>query len=130
MATSTQQTTDVAGELARLLRTVENLRVYEMVLDQARPPCVVLGQPNVDFNDQSGGFCTAVWYFPVNFITARSDPATAQRDLSRMLLDVVAALSTEPSELFSTEALDARPITVAVGGTELPGYLLNTRIRA
>jgi hypothetical protein len=130
MAVTTAQTTDVTGALAELLRSVDGLRVHEFVADTARPPCVVIGQPTVDFNDQSGGWCSAVWLVPVNIITARNDAVAAQREMSRMLLDVVGAVRADNTDVISIEPLDARPIQVAVGGQELPAYLLNVRIRA
>jgi hypothetical protein len=130
MATSTAQTTDVAAEIARLLRTVEGLRVHEFVVDTARPPCVVLGQPDLDFVDPDAGFCAATWSFPVNIITARSDAVAAQREMSQMLLDIVTALGADVPGIFSIQAQDARPQTVSVNGSELPSYLLNVRVRA
>jgi hypothetical protein len=130
MATTTAQTTDVAGLLAEQLRTVPGLRVHEFVIDTARPPCVVIGQPSLDFADPDAGFCQATWLFPCNILTTRSDAVAAQREMSQMLLDVVGSLGGDAPGIFCIEPLDARPIQVAVNGQELPGYLLNIRIRA
>jgi hypothetical protein len=130
MATTTQQTVDVAAEIARLLRTVPDLRVHEFVVDTARPPCVVLGQPSLDFVDPGAGFCMATWDFPVNIITARNDAVAAQREMSQMLLDIVAALGADVPGIFSIQPQEARPQTVVVNGQELPSYLLTLRVRA
>jgi hypothetical protein len=130
MAITTAQTVDVAGALAALLRSVEGLRVHEFVVDTARPPCVVLGQPDLDFVDPDAGFCAATWSFPVNIITARSDAVAAQREMSQMLLDVVTALGADVPGIFSIQPLDARPQIVSVNGAELPSYLLTVRVRA
>jgi len=130
MAVTTQQTVDVAGALAGLLRSVEGLRVHEFVIDTARPPCVVIGQPSLDFTDQGAGFCFASWLFPLHLITARNDAITAQREMSQMLHDVVGALNGDVDGIFSIEPQDARPVTAAISGQELPAYLLNIRIRA
>jgi len=130
MALTTQSTVDVTGALADLLRSVNGLRVHEFVVDTARPPCVVIGQPSLDFADPDAGFCFATWAVPLNVITSRSDAVAAQREMSKMLRDVVGALRTDVDGIFAIEPLDARPIQVAVGGQELPGYLLNVRIRA
>jgi hypothetical protein len=130
MATTTQQTTDVTGALAGLLRSVPGLRVHEVVVDSARPPCVVLGQPSLDFVSPDSGFCTAAWDFPVNIITARNDAVAAQREMSQMLLDVVAALGSEVPGVYAIEPQDARPQTVSVNGVELPSYLLTVRVHA
>jgi hypothetical protein len=130
MATTTQQTVDVAGAIAEVLRSVEGLRVHEVVVDTARPPCVVLGQPDLDFVDPDAGFCAATWSFPVNIITARTDAVAAQREMSQMLLDVVTALGADVPGIFMIQPLDARPQTVSVNGQELPSYLLTVRVRA
>lgn len=130
MATTTQNTVDVASEVARLLRTVEGLRVHEFVVDTARPPCVVLGQPSIDYVDQAAAFCAATWSFPVSIVTARTDAVAAQREMSRMLLDVVTALATVPDGIFSITPIDARPSTATVSGAELPAYLLTVHVAA
>jgi hypothetical protein len=132
MAATTAQTTDVAGVLAGLIESVEGLRVYPYVADTVRPPAAVIGQPSLDFADQSGGFCTAIWLFPVTLITTRSSERAAQAEMSKLLLDVVTALGGDaPDGVASVEPLDARPLPgVAVNGQELPAYQLNIRIRA
>lgn len=130
MSTTTKQTTDVAQAIASVLGDVEGLRVYTYVPDKAKAPCVVLGQPSIDFADQGAGFCTATWLFPCNVITTRANERAAQTEMSQLLLDIVTALDAEVPGIFSIEPLDARPIQVAIGGQELPAYLLNIRIRA
>lgn len=132
MAGTAVETTDVTTALATLLEGVENLRVYDIVADNIRPPAAVIGQPTIDFTDQSGGFCRAVWLFGLTVITTRSNDRTAQKEMSRLLLDIVTALrGVLPDSLFSVEPLDARPVAgVAVNGQELPAYVLNIRVRA
>lgn len=130
MATTSAQIVDVTGVLAELLRAVDGLRVHEFVADSARPPCVVIGQPTLDFTDAATPFCFATWAVPFNIITTRSDAVSAQREMSQMLADVVDALRGDAPGLFSIEPQDARPSTVAVSGVELPAYLLTVRVRA
>jgi hypothetical protein len=132
MATTTAQTTDVAGVLSGLIESVEDLRVYPYVADTVRPPAAVIGQPELDFTDQSAGFCRAIWLFPVTLITTRTNERTAQAEMSKLLLDVVTALGGDaPDGVASIEPLSARPLSgVAVNGQELPAYQLNIRIRA
>jgi hypothetical protein len=132
MATTTAQTTDVAGILHGLIESVEDLRVYPYVADTVRPPAAVIGQPSIDFTDQSAGFCRATWDFPVTLITTRANERVAQAEMSKLLLDVVTALGGDtPEGVLSVEPLDARPVPgVAVNGQELPAYQLNIRIRA
>ena len=132
MATTTAQTTDVATVLHDLIQTVPNLRVYPYVADNVRVPAAVIGQPVLTFNDQSSGFCKAIWDFPVTLITSRSNERVAQGEMSKLLLDVVTALDGDtPAGLLSVEPLSARPLPgVAVNGQELPAYQLDVRIRA
>jgi hypothetical protein len=132
MAGTTAQTTDVAGVLHGLIESVEDLRVYPYVADNVRPPAAVIGQPTIDFADQSGGFCRAVWLFPVVIITTRSNDRAAQAEMSKFLLGVVGALDGDTAAgVTSIEPLSARPLAgVAVNGQELPAYELSVRIRA
>jgi hypothetical protein len=134
MGATAAQTTDVAGVLHGLIDSVEGLRVYPYVADGVRVPAAVIGQPSIDFADTSGGFCRAVWLFPVTLITARSSERAAQAEMSKLLLDVVTAVGQDVPEstwVLSVEPLDARPLPgVAVNGQELPAYQLNIRIRA
>lgn len=130
MALPAVQTTDVTAALAELLGTVEGVRVWSYVPDNFKAPGVVLGQPSIDFADQGAGFCTATWTVPCNVITNRANERTAQSEMSKLLFDIVTVLGTDVPGIFSIEPLDARPIQVAVGGQELPAYLLNIRIRA
>jgi hypothetical protein len=132
MATTTAQTTDVAAILHGLIESVEGLRVFPFVADTVRPPAAVIGQPTLDFQDQSGGFCKAVWLFPVIIITTRSNDKAAQAEMSKFLLAVVGSLDGDaPDGLLSVEPLSARPLSgVAVNGQELPAYELSVRIRA
>jgi hypothetical protein len=132
MAVTTQQTTDVAGVLHGLIKSVEDLRVYPYVADTVRPPAAVIGQPTIDFTDADAGFCRASWLFPVILITTRSSERAAQAEMSKLLLDVVTSTKGDtPDWVLSVEPLDARPVPgVAVNGQELPAYQLNIRIRA
>lgn len=132
MSATAAQTTDVAAVLQGLIETVPNLRVYPFVADTVRPPAAVIGQPTVDFADQSGGFCRAVWMFPVTLITTRANERVAQGEMSKLLLDVVTALGGDaPDGVLSVEPTTARPLAgVAVNGQELPAYELSIRVRA
>jgi hypothetical protein len=131
MAGTTQQTTDVATVLHDLIKTVPNVRVYAYVADIVRPPAAVIGQPVIDFADQSSGFCRATWTFSVTLVTTRANERAAQAEMSKLLLDVVTALGGDAPEVLSIEPLQARPLSgVAVNGQELPAYELSVRIRA
>ena len=91
----------------------------------------MIGQPDIDFIDPDASFCAATWTYGITVVTSRSNDRDAQTEMSRLLLDIVQALSaTQPPGVFSVEALDARPIPVQVSGQELPGYLLTVRVRA
>jgi hypothetical protein len=132
MAGTTQETTDVATVLHDLIKTVPGLRVYPYIADNVRVPAAVIGQPTIDFTDQSAGFCRAVFLFPVTIVTTRSNERAVQAEMSKFLLDVVNALDGYVSEdILSIEPLSARPLPgVAVNGQELPAYELSVRIRA
>ena len=132
MATTTQETKDVASVLHGLIDAVDGLRVYPYVADVIRPPAAVIGQPSLVFTDQSSGFCKATWSFPVTLITTRSNDRAAQAEMSKMILDVVTALDGDaPDGILSIEPLSARPLAgVTVNGQELPAYELTIRIRA
>lgn len=131
MATTTVQTVDLAGVLEGILNSVDGLRVYWYVADTVRPPAVVIAQPVIDYADPDAGFCSASWSFPCTIVVSRSADREAQRAMSQFLLDIVTALRTaEVDGVLSIDPIDARPIPVTVSGQELPGYLLNIRIRA
>lgn len=131
MTATRLQTDDVAGALATTLAGIAGLRVYTYVADNFRPPGVVIGQPVIDYADPDAGFCSASWSFPCTIVVSRSTDREAQRAMSQFLLDIVTALRTaEVDGVLSIDPIDARPIPVTVSGQELPGYLLNIRIRA
>lgn len=130
MAVTLATTADVAGAIADLLASVEGIRVYRAVLDTARPPCVILGQPTIDYTDGGTGFCSAAFDVPCTLVTARNNDRDAQAEMSRMLADAVNALAGDAPGVFCIEPQSARPVPVAVGGQELPGYLLLVRVRA
>lgn len=134
MATTTVQTTDVATAMAELLAEVPGARTYAYVSDATRPPtgggAVVIGQPDLDFADQQSGFCACTWSFPITILVARDQDRQAQKQLSRLVFEVVSALSIDVEGIFSIEPLDARPTTTDLGGVSLPSYLLNVRVRA
>jgi hypothetical protein len=131
MAGTALQTTDVAKVLQDLIEAgVPGLRVYPYIADTVRPPAAVIGQPSIDFADQSGGFCRAVWLFQVTLLTTRANERVAQAEMSQLILDVVTALEGD-APVLSVEPLTARPLPgVAVNGQELPAYQLDVRIRA
>jgi hypothetical protein len=131
MAVTTAQTTDVAKVLATVLESVPGLRTSWFVNDSARPPVAVVMQPDIDFSDSSGGFCTSVWTWPVTLIVSRSNDRESQVDLGRLVCDVANALNdAQPEGVFSIEPLTARPITVSLNGQDLPAYQLSVLIRA
>jgi hypothetical protein len=130
MAVTTAQTVDVAQVLGSLLETVDGLRPYWYVSDTVRPPAAVIGQPDIDFADAQSGFCAATWTFPVTLITSRANDREAQMAMSRLLLDVVAAVAVDAPGVFDIQPIDARPIPITVAGQELPGYTITIRIRA
>jgi hypothetical protein len=130
VASPKTQIDDVAGVLAELLEDVPNLRVYAYVADSVRPPAAVVGQPTLDFNDPDSAFCAATWNFPITVMTTRSNDREAQSAMSRLLLDIVNALGEPVPGILDIQPIDARPVPVTVSGQELPGYLLNIRIRA
>lgn len=132
MAITAAATTDVASALGEILETVEGLRVFHFVADTVRPPAVVIGQPTLDFVDQSSGFCKATWYFALTVITTRANERAAQADMSKFLLDIATALGGDaPEGILSIEPISARPVSgVSVNGQELPAYELSVRVRA
>lgn len=131
MAVSSTQQVDLAQVLAQLLEDVPDLRTYWFVSDAVRPPACVIGQPSVDFTDGGSGFCSAAWTFPLTVVVSRANDRDAQVALSQLLLDITTTLAAaDVEDVFSIEPLDARPIPVTVGAQELPGYLLNIRVRA
>jgi hypothetical protein len=132
MGTTTAQTVDVAQVLAGLLAGVPGARTAWWVSDAIRPPCIVIGQPDIDFTDTTSPFCFATWLFPLTIVTPRANDRDVQRQMSQLVIDVVTALGADDTPLFSVEPLDARPLAggVAIGGNDLPAYMLNVRIRA
>jgi hypothetical protein len=131
MATTTATTTDLAQVLADVLESVDGLRVYPYVADQARVPFAVVALPAVDYLDPEAAFCAATWTFPVVLVVSRSNDREAQAALSRFLQIVTSTLGSTPVPgVLSIDPVDARPTTVTVSGQELPGYSINVRVRA
>jgi hypothetical protein len=130
MAVTRIGTVDVAHALAELIETVDGVRVYWYVADTVRPPAAVISQPDLDFTDPASTFCAATWTFPVTLVTSRANDRDAQSTMSRLLLDVVSAVSADVPGIFAIEPVDARPVPVTVSGQDLPGYLLTIRIKA
>lgn len=131
MAVPLTQTVDVAEALVTALGAVEGLRTTWYVSDASRPPVAVIAQPDIDYVDSTGGFCLAVWTFPVTVVVTRNNDRDAQRDLSRYVNEVALALrDANPDGVFSIEPLDARPTTVSIGGQELPAYEMRVAVRA
>jgi hypothetical protein len=127
----TVTTTDVAGTLAAILDTIEDLRVYAYVADTFRPPGALIMQPEIDYADPTATFCRATWQFPVGVVVSRNQDRKAQADLAEMVNQVAAALfDAEVEDVFSIEPLNAIPQTVTVAGQDLPGYLITVRVRA
>lgn len=137
MATTGVTTGDLADEIARILATIPDLRVYAWVADTFRPPGVVIGQPDIDYADTGSGFCKASWQFPLTIVASRNQDRDAQRKLADIVTAIVTAIadvelndSVILSNTFSIEPLTAVPITATVAGQDLPGYLLRVEIRA
>jgi hypothetical protein len=131
MAVSTQEIVDVAQALEGLLEGIDGLRVVWFVSDASRPPFANIGLPDIDYADQNSGFCAARWEFPVTLVVTRSNDRQSQRDLSRLLAEIVTTLNDADIEgVFSITPLDARPTTATVGGQDLPGYTLRVAVRA
>lgn len=131
MAVTTTQTTDVAQALGTALGAVTGLRTTWYVSDASRPPVAVIGQPDIDYTDQTAAFCNALWTFPVTIVVARNNDRDAQSDLSRYVNEVAIALrDANPDGVFSIEPLDARPTTVTISGQELPAYEMRVAVRA
>jgi hypothetical protein len=130
MATPLLETVVVAEEIANLLDDIDGLRVFWYVSDLVRPPAAVVGQPDIDYADPTSSFCAAVWSFPITVVVARGNDRDAQTQMSRLLHEMVQALATEVPGVFSIEPVSARPITVSIGQQELPGYVMEVRVRA
>lgn len=130
MATTTSTTQDLAEVIVEALEDLE-LRVYAYVADAARVPCLLVMQPSVDYLDTLSGFCSATWTFPCLLAVARNQDRDAQLNLSRYLRDITTALSSyQAPGIADVEPMDARPASVNIAGAELPGYVINVRIRA
>ena len=122
MATTTQQTTDVTAVLESLLTDIPDLRVYTQILDSLRPPCVVIAQPTLTFNDPESGFCAASWAFGLTLLVSRNQDRAAQSALSQGVLDIVSALdAADPAGVLAIEPQDATPVSITLGRTEVPG---------
>lgn len=131
MATTTAQTTDLAQFIAETLEAIEGLRVYWFVSDAVRPPAVVIAQPSVDYADVAAGFCAATWSFPLTLVVGRNNDREAQLALSRFLQAITSALSAaEADGVTDVSPVAARPITLNVSGTEMPGYAIDVNVYA
>lgn len=131
MAVTTREAVDVSAALATALEDVGGLRVEWGPMDKARPPCCVLSLPTLTFNDETSGFCWALWDYSLALVTARNQDVAAQQELSRLVRDVANALNHQDVEgLSDVSVLDARPTTVAISGQELPAYLVRVQVRA
>lgn len=128
MSVSATTTIDIAADMATALETIPDLRVYQYVADNFRPPGVVIAQPSIDFADPSAGFCAASWSFPLHVVVSRNRDKEAQTRLSDYVMQIANVLDDMRSA-YSVEPQDARPIDVNVNGTELPGYQLMIRVR-
>lgn len=131
MAATGVQTTDVTAVLEEILKGVEDLRVYTQILDTVRPPAVVIAQPTLTFNDPTSGFCAATWAFGLTVLVSRNQDRASQTALSQYVLDIVSALNdADAPGVLSIEPLDASPVSVSLGGTDVPAYTIRVRIRA
>jgi hypothetical protein len=131
MPASTLTTVDVSQALASVLTGIDGLRVYAHVADIARVPCAVVQLPTIDYADPSGGFCGAVWSFPLLIVTARNQDLEAQQRLSTFVSQIAQALwDAEVDGLQSIEPQLAVPTTVQLSGQDLPAYTLRVLVRA
>lgn len=131
MAVSGIQTVDLTETIAARLQEIDGLRVYPYVSDAVRPPSCVIAQPEIDWTDNLSGFCAATWTFPLTVVVPRNNDRDAQASLSRLVMEIANALVVDDvASGIYIEPVDARPISVNVSGTDLPGYALNIRIRA
>jgi hypothetical protein len=62
---------------AALASTLENtnLRVYERDIDLVEPPCLVVGNPSISYDDTNAYNATLTW--PVFLVVSRNDSARA-----------------------------------------------------
>lgn len=131
MAITAAQTVDVAQALSACLGDIDGLRVYEYVADKFYPDGVIIGQPDIDWADETSGWCAATWSFPLTLIVSRNNDKEAQKALGRLVSEIAKALfAAEPDGITTIEPQNARPTTVNVAGTDLPAYLINVRVRA
>lgn len=131
MSAPVATTVDVSQALATVLADLDGLRVYAHVADIARVPCVVIQLPTIDYADPSGGFCGAVWSYPLLIVTARNQDLDAQQRLSTYVNQVAQALwDVEVDGLQSIEPQLALPTTVQLSGQDLPAYTLRVLVRA
>lgn len=130
MAVTTVSTIDISQALADVISALD-IRVHWYVSDAVRPPAVVIAQPTIDYTDTLSGFCSATWSFPLTLVVSRNNDRDAQVALASMLQQVTTALTNaDVPGLNSIEPVSARPITVTVSGTDLPGYALDVNVRA
>lgn len=131
MAAPTATTVDVSQGLALALAGVDGLRVYDHAADIARVPCLVIQLPTIDYADPSGGFCQAVWSFPLLILVARNNDTAAQAALASFVNQVALALwGAEVEGLASIEPQLAVPTVATLNGQELPAYTLRVQVRA
>lgn len=131
MAISDTTATDTAALLASILEPIDGLRVYAYVADTFRPPGVVIGLPRIDYADQSGGFCAAVYDHSLAVIVSRNSDRDAQRALAEWVARIVIALRDSTlTGAAGLEVLTAEPGSHNVNGQELPGYTVRVLVRA
>lgn len=131
MAVTTRSTVDVATALSAELEAIDGLRVSWYVADTARPPIAIIAQPTIDYTDQTAGFCSASWDFPITIVVSRNADRDAQTELSRLVSEIAQALqAATPPGIFDIQPTIARPIAVTLAGAELPAYELRATVRA
>lgn len=132
MAMTTSTIADVSQVLAEVIGTVEGLRTAWYIADNSRPPCAVLSQPTITYDDPETPFCFGTYEYSVVIVVNRSSDRDAQSDLARFVSETARVLNdaVPPDGVFSIEPLSASPTTVTLGGQELPAYQLRARVRA
>lgn len=131
MGVGTGTMTDTAALLESILKDIDGLRVYPYVADTFRPPGVVIGLPEIDWNDPTSGFCAATYDHPLVLVVSRNSDRDAQAALAKWVAEIAAAINAAATPTGSSvELLDAAPRSHNVNGQDMPGYTIRVRVRA
>jgi len=120
----------VTEALSGVFATIDGLRSYAYFPDTFQPPGVVVGHPEIAFTGDHVTICSNDLTFPCHLVVARSSDRAVASTLFDFLDQMIAAVegdSTLGGACELAQVLSASPETVAVNGTELPGYLVQIR---